>query len=96
MEDRRSGAMLDGWMVALLVSKGGSYSLAFETRKVNAYASDETQLCKSAIAKLKEFRHAGYPIGVLQFMCNVLYTSTQKRTWRYLATTYLTTYIDGC
>ena len=47
---------------------GGPFSvkrgiLLSSLRKVNAYASDETQLCKSAIAKLKEFRHAGYPIG---------------------------------
>ena len=62
-------------------------------RKVHAYASDETQLCKSAIAKLKEFGRAGYPRGVLQYMCNVVYTSTQVRTWRYLATTYVPTYL---
>ena len=93
MEDGRFGAYAR-WL------DGGPFSvkrgiLLSSLRKVHAYASDETQLCKSAIAKLKEFRHAGYPIGVLQFMCNVLYTSTQKRTWRYLATTYLTTCIDG-
>ena len=62
-------------------------------RKVHAYASDETQLCKSAIAKLKEFSKAGYPRGVLLYMCNVVYTSTQVRTWRYLATTYIPTYL---
>ena len=54
-------------------------------KKVMFYASDSTQLCRSIVAKIREFQAAGYPIGVLRFMCNVMYTQTQVSVWRYIA-----------
>ena len=50
-------------------------------KKVHFMASDHEQLAISARAKIQEFMDAGYPFGVLKFMCSSMAITTGERMW---------------
>ena len=62
-------------------------------KKVHFMASDHEQLAISARAKVQEFMNAGYPFGVIKFMCSSMATTTGERVWLdfpYFSTTCTT------
>ena len=62
-------------------------------KKVHHMASDKEQLAISARAKIHEFQRAGYPFGVIKFMCNSLAATTGQHIWRtvFTQTTHFST-----
>ena len=50
-------------------------------RKVHAMASDEDQVKRSALAKLREFERLEYPAGIRKFACAVLARDTECGEW---------------
>ena len=50
-------------------------------KKVHFMASDHEQLAISARAKVQEFMNAGYPFGVIKFMCSSMANTTGERVW---------------
>ena len=50
-------------------------------KKVHFMANTHEQLAISAKAKIQEFMKAGYPFGVIKFMCNSMAATTGEHVW---------------
>ena len=59
-------------------------------KKVHKMANNEEQLRISAQAKIREFDRAGYPFGVIKYMCNIMTTTTGSHVWKNIKTSNFT------
>ena len=61
-------------------------------KKVHKMANNNTQLEISARAKIAEFQSAGYPYGVIKYMCNIMAIQTNDISWGNILQKYTTPY----
>jgi hypothetical protein len=57
-------------------------TLLASLRKIQCMVSDNSQLFRSAMEKLREFQNLQYPMGVLRFFCAIMARDTSNLTWR--------------
>ena len=81
-----AGPMTAVWRYQHFKSYGGyttKRATLFSTlTKVHKMASDDTQLLKSALAKLDEFKAVEYPAGIRKFACAIMARDYDSLIWR--------------
>ena len=84
--DNELGARLNTWRYQHFKSYGGYITkratLFAALTKIQKAASDDRQLTISAIAKLEEFKHLQYPLGIRRFACAIMARDYSSIAWR--------------